>query len=105
MNTQHLETDKNWRIDKSIPIIPAIFLIAQTMAFIIWGTAFVKDTDNRLQALEKSEQLAYPNGNRLTILEQNNIAIMRSLDRIEQNQNRSLQRLLKEVAPEVQGKL
>lgn len=78
-----MESDGSWHLDKRVPIGIVVAIAIQTIALVYVGTTWKADIDHRLVTLEKSDDARSPQGNRLTILEQQFIAIQNTLIRIE----------------------
>lgn len=75
--------DNEWHLDKKVPIGLLAMIIIQTITLVYVGTAWKSDIDSRIVALEKSEAVNQPNGNRITVLEQKFEFISQTLTRIE----------------------
>ena len=74
-----------WHLDKKVPLGIIFAIILQTLTLVVIGTVWKTQTDNRLEALEKSDFGRESHGNRITILEQKFSYIQESLGRIERN--------------------
>lgn len=77
------DDDNEWHLDKKVPIGLLAMIIIQTITLVYVGTAWKSDIDSRIVALEKSEVVNQPNGNRITVLEQKFEFISQTLTRIE----------------------
>ena len=60
----------NWHLDKKVPISIIVALICQTLFFTYMGTSWKDSVDNRIAALERSDEGQQSHENRITILEQ-----------------------------------
>lgn len=78
-----MKSDSDWHLDKRVPLGLLIMIVAQTITLVYVGTTWKSDIDNRLVTLERSDDDRRPQGNRLTILEQQFGFIQQTLGRIE----------------------
>ena len=78
-----MDSDSAWHLDKKVPLGLLVMIVIQTLSLVYVGTTWKTDIDHRLNTLEKSDDARSPQGNRLTILEQQFIAIQNTLTRIE----------------------
>ena len=78
-----MKEDNAWHLDKKVPIGLLVMIVIQTITLVYVGTTWKTDIDHRLSTLEKSDDARSPQGNRLTILEQQFTFIQSTLQRIE----------------------
>jgi hypothetical protein len=78
-----MKDDGAWHLDKKVPLGLLIMIVVQTLSLVYVGTTWKTDIDHRLNTLEKSDDARSPQGNRLTILEQQFSFIQQTLGRIE----------------------
>jgi len=76
-------TSEPWHLDKKVPLGIIAAIIMQTIALVVVGTSWKSDVDHRLDSLEATRSVTSPQGDRITILEQQFSFIQRTLDRIE----------------------
>lgn len=89
------EDDKpHWTVDRRIPMVFVLAMVMQTIALVYVGTTWKSDIDHRITDLEKFSNTVADsrpvNLNRITILEQQFIALQQSQGRIE----RTLEKIL-----------
>jgi hypothetical protein len=78
-----MKSDSDWHLDKKVPLGLLVMIVVQTITLVYVGTTWKSDIDHRLVVLEKSDDARSPQGNRLTILEQQFSFIQQTLGRIE----------------------
>jgi septation ring formation regulator EzrA len=74
-----------WHLDKKVPLGIIIAIVIQTITLVMIGTAWKTETDNRLEALEKTDLGRASLNDRVIVLEQKFSYIQGALDRIEKN--------------------
>lgn len=88
------EPKEQWHLDKRVPISIIFAIIAQTVTFVYFGTAWKSDIDHRIGSLEKDgvtrsalegrlDEVRSLQADRLTRLETKFDFIQQSLQRIE----------------------
>lgn len=75
--------DNNWHLDKKVPLALLAFFVVQTLTFAVMGTSWKSDTDHRIVALEKAEELRAPQGGQIQALQLKFDFISGTLIRIE----------------------
>lgn len=75
--------DRQWHLDKRVPIGLMVMILIQTITFVYFGTSWKSDIDHRLVVLEKSDDSRSMQGNRIVVLETQFSYITDSLRRIE----------------------
>lgn len=74
-----------WHLDKKVPLGIIFAIIMQTVTLVVIGTTWKTQTDNRLEALEKTDIGRAGLNDRVIILEQKFNYIQGSLERIEKS--------------------
>jgi len=76
-------SDREWHLDKKVPVGIILAIILQTMGFVAIGAAWKADVDGRLTQLERNDVDRKPQEARLIRLEEKLLGIASSLARIE----------------------
>ena len=75
--------DKDWHLDKKVPVSIIFGLVVQTITLVYVGTTWKADVDYRIATLEKAEHDRKSQESRIIVLEQGIAYIRNDLQEIK----------------------